>query len=132
MKTFTFIYDPEATPKNTLALMKKAIKTGMPYIEKNQLRSPSLKALISLATENRLEIFKKILNDKPSSIYELAQSLGKDLSYVSKEVRVLESTGIIALKKAEHLGRDKIQPVALYDRIVFDFDMALKKAANHF
>lgn len=130
MKTFTFIYDPGATPRNTLALMNHAIQTGTPYIEKDQMRSPSLKALLSVATENRLEMFKVIHDEKPASLYELAQALGKDLSYVSREVRILESMGIITLKKDEDHGREKIRPMALYDRIIFDFDLAFKKAAN--
>lgn len=130
MKTFTFIFDPEASPKSTFNSFKKAIKTGVPHIEKDQVRSPSLKALLSIATENRLNMFKVIHNDRPESLYELAQFLGKNLSYVSKEIRVLESMNIIRLEKFEENGREKIKPVALYDRIVLDFDLAMEKSAN--
>lgn len=130
MKTFTFIFDPESGVKQSFSSLHSAIKTGVPHIEKDQMRSPSLRALLSIATENRLNMFKVIHNEKPDSLYELAQFLGKNLSYVSKEIRILESMNIIKLEKFEENGREKIKPVALYDRIVLDFDLAMEKAAN--
>lgn len=130
MKTFTFIYDPRSTPKNSLALMKKAIQSGVPHVEVDQMKSPSLKALLSVATENRLEMFKVIHDQKPASLYELAQTLKKDPGYISKEVRVLEEIGLVEVIKESSSGREKLRPVAKYDRIILDFDLALKKAVS--
>lgn len=43
MKTFSFVFDPEATTQNTLDLMQKSIESGVPYIEKDQVRHLQLK-----------------------------------------------------------------------------------------
>lgn len=130
MKTFTFVYDPECSAKNSLKKMKEVILTGVPYVEEDQMRSPSFGALLSVATEGRLEIFKVIHDKSPGSLYELSQIMNKDLGYISKEVRVLESIGLIELVKDSSGVREKIKPVAQYDRIVLDFDLALGQASN--
>ena len=62
--------------------------------------------------------------------FELSQIMNKDLGYISKEVRVLESIGLIELVKDSSGVREKIKPVAQYDRIVLDFDLALGQASN--
>jgi predicted transcriptional regulator len=129
MKTFTFRYDPNATFKGTMDEMFKAAKSGKAHIEKNEIRSASLKALLAVATENRLGLFRLIHEDAPASLYDLAKLCDRDLSYVSKEVRVLENLGLIELQKKVVQGRERLRPVALYDRIVVDFDLAQERGA---
>lgn len=130
MKTFTFRYDPKATYKKTMEQMLKATKSGKKHIEKDELRSASLKALLTVATENRLQLFRLIHEDHPESVYDLAKLFDGDLGYISKEVRVLEGLGLIKLEKETVNGRDRLKPLALYDRIVVDFDLAQKTVAN--
>ena len=127
MKTFTFRYDPKATFKGTMDQLFKAAKTGKAHIEKNEIRSSSLKALLTVATENRLQLFRLIHENRPGSVYDLARLFERDLSYVSKEVRVLEGLGLILLEKEMVRGRERLKPVALFDRIVVDFDLASGK-----
>ncbi len=129
MKTFTFYYDPTATIKNARKLMINTVNAGSAFKEADQIRSASLKALLSVATENRLNLFKIIHNDKPESLYDLSKKIESDISYVSKEVKVLEGLGLISLIKETINGRDRIKPVPLYDRIVLDFDLANKKVS---
>ncbi len=124
MKTFTFRYDPNATFKGTMDEMFKASLMGRRHIEKNEIRSASLKALLAVATENRLQLFQLIHESHPASVYDLAKLFDRDMSYVSKEVRVLEGLGLISLKRETVQGRERIKPVALFDRIVVDFDLA--------
>jgi predicted transcriptional regulator len=128
-RTFTFKYDPKATIKEAFHQMIRAAKSGKPHIEKNQIRSPSLKALLEITTENRLKMFELIRSGAASSVYELAKVFKRDLSYVSKEVRVLESLGLIELKKESVGGRERMRPIARYDRIVLDFDLAQDKVS---
>ena len=123
MKTFTFRYDPKATFKGTMDQMFKAAILSKSHIEKNEIRSASLKALLAVATENRLQLFRLIHENHPASVYDLAKLFDRDLSYVSKEVRVLEGLGLISLQKETVHGRERFKPVALYDRIVVDFDL---------
>jgi predicted transcriptional regulator len=127
MKTFTFRYDPDASLKGTIQQMLRAAKTGKPHVEKNQIRSASLKALLAVATENRLQLFQLIHDRQPESVYELAKFFGGDLSYVSKEVQALKGLGLIHLQKETVNGRDRLKPVALYNRILVDFDLAKKR-----
>ncbi len=124
MKTFTFRYDPKATLKGAMDQMFKAVKSGKSHVEKNEIRSASLKALLTVATENRLQLFRLIHENHPASVYDLAKLFDRDLSYVSKEVRVLESLGLISFLKETVQGRERFKPIALYDRIVVDFDLA--------
>lgn len=124
MKTFTFRYDPKATFRGTMDKMFKAAKSGKSHIEKNEIRSASLKALLSVATENRLQLFRIIHQNHPASVYHLAKLFDRDMSYVSKEVRVLENLGLITLLRETVQGRERFKPVALFDRIVVDFDLA--------
>lgn len=129
MKTFTFRYDPKATFKGAMDQMFKAVKSGKPHVEKNEVRSASIKALLTVATENRLQLFRLIHEKHPESIYDLAKLFDRDMSYVSKEVRVLEGIGLIKLQKENVHGRERSKPVALYDRIVVDFALAEEKAS---
>ena len=129
MKTFTFRYDPKATYKKTMDHMLKAAKSGKAHVEKDEIRSSSLKALLTVATENRLQLFRLIHESHPASVYDLAKLFDGDLGYVSKEVRILEGLGLIKLKKETVHGRDRLKPLALYDRIVVDFDLAQEKVS---
>jgi predicted transcriptional regulator len=129
MKTFTFRYDPKATVKGAMDQMLKAAKSSKPHIEKDEIRSASLKALLTVATENRLQLFRLIHEEQPESVYDLAKLFDRDLSYVSKEVRVLESLGLVKLQKKTVQGRERLKPTALYDRILVDFNLAKKRVS---
>lgn len=129
MKTFTFRYDPKATVKGTMNELLKAAKSGKPHIEKNEMRSASIKALLTVTTENRLHLFRLIHEEKPESVYDLAKLFERDLSYVSKEVRVLEELGLVKLEKKTVQGRERLKPRALYDRIVVDFGLAHERVS---
>ncbi len=129
MKTFTFRYDANATAKDAMSQMMKSAASGRPHIERNEMRSASLKALLSVATENRLQLFKLIHSERPDSVYDLAKLFDRDLSYVSREVRVLEGLGLIRLEKQSVHGRERLKPFALYDRIVVDFDLVREKVS---
>ena len=129
MKTFTFRYDPSVkTLKDMGNRMDRAVKTGVPDIQSDdELRSGSIKNLLAVATENRINLFMAIVEKQPGSLYELAQILGKDQSYILKEAKTLEALGLISLEKIEGEGRPKLKPISNYDHIVIDIE-ASKKA----
>jgi hypothetical protein len=126
MKTFTFKYSP-----NEPSITKRVTDSlsGKPYVQPNELVSKSLKAIFKLATEARLEIFDAIVNQQPSSINDLAGKLGKSQPYILKEVRTLESLGLIKLVKELDRQRERLKPVALFSKIVIDCGFDRKKAA---
>lgn len=124
MKTFTFRYDSRATPKGMFAAIKKAAKTKAPNIERNDTASNSINAILSTMTAGRIELFYGIAHNSPSSIYQLSQILKRDHANVLRDVKVLEGLGLIQLVADKEGERERLRPVALYDRIVFDFGNA--------
>ena len=127
MKTFTFKYNPG---EPSVAKRIKDAVTGKPHVRPSELVSADLKDLLQIASESRLELFEAILREKPSSIYELADSLGKSQPYILKEVRVLEALGLIRLNREYDGGRERIRPEALYSKIVIDCGFEEKKEAS--
>ena len=125
-KTFTFKYDPAATPHRMFANMWEAVDTGQKNIQpKNLIISNNLEAIYRCITPSRWEIFIVLSEKKPNNLTELAQLLNKDYANVWKDVRALERLEIIKLKKE---GKE-IKPIALYDRIVFD--LPVKETFSH-
>jgi predicted transcriptional regulator len=45
-------------------------------------------------------------------------------------LKALEGLGLIAFEKVTVGGRDRIKPIARYDRIVLDFDLEPKQAST--
>ena len=128
MKTFTFRYIPDE-----LSLSKRVKKAvgGTPYVKPDELVSKSLKTLLQLITESRLEIFGAIFREKPNSIYALAEKMGKSQPFILKEVHTLESLGLIRLVRELDGNRERLRPVALYSKVVIDcgFEKSQKEAS---
>lgn len=127
MKTFTFRYIP--SEPSIGSRLRDAIK-GTPYVRPDELVTTDLKSLLQIASESRLGIFGAILREKPLSIYELAEKVGKSQPYVLKEARVLEALGLIRLNREFDGGRERIRPEALYSKIVIDCGFEEKKEAS--
>ena len=108
MKTFTFRYSPNEPSIGSR--MIKAARTGKPDLRPDELVSRSLKGLLTVASESKLELFETILKEKPVSVYALAEKVGKNQSYVLKEVRVLEGLGLIRLHRENEGGRERLRP----------------------
>ena len=70
-------------------------------------------------TEERLRILKTIKKAHPSSIYELAKILERDIKNTFDDVQYLAKVGLIELKKSK-VGREKITPVVNYDKILLE------------
>ena len=126
MKTFTFRYSPNEPSIGSR--MREAVRTGKPDVRPDELVSRSLKGLLTVASESKLELFETILKEKPASVYELAEKVGKNQSYVLKEVRVLEGLGLIRLHRENDGGRERLRPEALYSKIIIDCGFEEKTA----
>jgi predicted transcriptional regulator len=73
----------------------------------------NLKEMRRVLTEKRLEILKTIRDRKPSSVYELAKMLDRDLKKVLQDLSYLQELGIVAIteagvKKVPHFDYDRI------------------------
>ncbi len=87
--------------------MGKAVK------QKRAIYFASLKEMRRVLTERRLEILKTIRDQKPSSAYELAKMVDRDLKNVLQDLSYLQELGIVAvtdtgMKKVPHFDYDRI------------------------
>lgn len=124
MKTFTFRYNPKSTPKDLFSRLEKAAKSGVANIEKDEASSNSINAMLSTMTAGRIQLFYAIADQKPESMYELAQLVNRDHANVIRDVKVLEGLGLVRLEAEKNGERERLRPIALYDRLVFDFGEA--------
>ena len=128
MKTFTFRYDP-APRKSALTSFQKTIKTGKPDIDRDSIACRTMEDMMKLRTKTRFQVFTAIVEKAPDSLTELAQALDKDLGNVLRDAKVLESLGLIELKKSPGRRGEKIKPIARYERIIFECEPMRERKA---
>ena len=122
-KAFIIQYDPTATTHDLFQGFWEAVDVGKKYIQpKNLMVVDSIETAYKVMTEPRMEIFYAITEKNPVSINQLACFLNKDYSNVWKDCQVLANIGVIRLKKESKEAKpDQVQPIAIYQRIIFDF-----------
>ena len=120
MKIFTFRYEKNPK-KSALAAMRNAAKTGKPDVRDNELICDSMDAMLKIMSKARFEVFAAIVEHKPDSLYELAEILGKDNANVLRDVKSLETLGLIKLVSVKDGERERFKPESLYDKIVLEF-----------
>lgn len=79
----------------------------------------NLDVMRKVLTEERLIILKVIRKEHPTSIYELAKILERDIKNTFDDVQYLAEVGLIELKKSKE-GREKITPLVNYDKILLE------------
>lgn len=79
----------------------------------------SIEDMRKILTEERLKILKTIKKYHPSSIYELAKLLKRDIKNTLDDVQFLAQAGLIELKKMKD-GREKTTPLVNYDKILLE------------
>ena len=121
MRIFTFKYEKNPI-KSGLARMKKAVNTGVPHVREHEMICGSSEIMNKVMSTARLDLFVAIVEQRPESLYELAQMLEKDQSQVLKDARTLESLKLIKLSPNADGGREKLKPEPLYDKIVFEVE----------
>jgi len=95
------------------------IETGKKPRKHEGLYFENLEAMRKVLTEERLRILKVVKQRKPSSIYELAKALGRDVKNTFNDVQFLSEAGLIELKKTKN-GREKTTPIVSYDKILLE------------
>ena len=93
--------------------------------EKVKKRKPgiyfeNLNVMRKAITHERLKILKVIKEKHPTSIYELAKLLNRNLKNVSDDVHYLAELGLIELEKGKSNGREKTMPVVNYEKILLE------------
>lgn len=121
MRVFTVRYERNPR-KSVLETMKRAIETSTPDIRGDELICDSMEAMLKIITRSRFEAFGAIVEHRPDSIYALAKVLDKDQGNVLRDVKALESLGLVKLKIVSDGDRERMTPVPLYDKIVLEFE----------
>jgi predicted transcriptional regulator len=129
MRTLTFLFDP-APVKSMRSSFKDAIKTKKPQVEDNIIRFNNFEAISGILSATKMELFNCILLKNPKSLYELAKFMDKDQSQILRDVKILETLGVIDLVSEFDGGKEKTRPVAKYDeiKIIFQKDSDKKIA----
>src|SRR4051812_776599 len=111
-KTFTFKYDPTATPRQMFANMWETVDTGKKNIQpKNIMIANKVEIIYRVASPARLDLLTCVLQKQPNNIQELSQLLQRDYANVWRDTQALASCGVIELRKQ---GQE-VRPIALYD-----------------
>jgi predicted transcriptional regulator len=79
----------------------------------------SIDAMRKVLTEERLRILKIIKKDRPTSIYELAKILRRNVKNTFGDVQFLAQAGLVQLRKTKDI-RAKTTPEVNYDRILLE------------
>ncbi len=74
-------------------------------------------------TDERLRLLKAVRQHRPSSIYELAKLLNRDLKSVNTDIKKLKELDLIQLEKHKR-GRTRVIPRVLFDRIQVNMAIA--------
>ena len=129
MKTFTFRYDPHPR-KSAMSSIQKSLKMGVIDIDQDSIACKSMDDMMKLMTKTRFQVFAAIVEKTPESLTELADVLEKDLGNVLRDAKVLESLGLIELRKSPGRRGEKVKPLALYQRIIFECEPKKEREAG--
>ena len=99
-------------------VMKKLSK-GVNVRAKSIISFESLGVMRKFITDERLRILRTIKKYHPSSVYELAKILKRDIKNVSNDVNYLESIELLEVKKTNK-GRSRSTPLVKYDKILLE------------
>ncbi|RHZ37668.1 hypothetical protein [endosymbiont GvMRE of Glomus versiforme] len=118
MRQFIFRYDPQESLEKLRKDVKHAIRTKEKQVEpRNLIVTNDIRVFYQVVNENRLELFACLKDKQPANLQKLSQLLHRDQKEVERDVQSLVDLGIVKLKKQ---GQE-IKPIALYEKIVFDF-----------
>jgi len=117
MKNFIIQYNPYHTVKGMFQEFEQAIEGKKLVQPKNLMIVSDLGVVDKLITKSRMELFACLQEKKPKNVQELVSLLGRDRDSIQEDLQILNGLDIIKLKKEG----PEIKPIALYDRIVFDF-----------
>jgi predicted transcriptional regulator len=114
-KIYIGIKKLDASLREAGELFEQAAK-GKKIKAKTAVYFTNLKEMRRVLTEKRLELLKTIKEKEPSSVYELAKILHRDLKNVLQDIAYLQELGIIEVTDA----KDKKIPHFRYDKISFE------------
>ena len=97
----------------------KRLEKGEKIKKHEGISFDNLDVMRKVLTEERLRILKTVKKEHPSSIYQLAKMLGRDMKNTFDDVQYLAQVGFIDIKKTKE-GREKATPSVKYDKILLE------------
>ena len=79
----------------------------------------SIDTMRAILTNKRLLILKTVKEQSPSSIYELAKMLGRDLKNVNQDLKLLAEVGLVTLEQ-KRTDKNRIIPHVDYSKILLE------------
>jgi len=94
----------------------KKIERGEKVKERRGYYFENLAAFRRALTEKRLEVLHVIKREKPSSVYELAKLLKRDVKNVTQDLEYLKQIGLVEIRRTKEKQERNI-PEVKYDKI---------------
>ena len=79
----------------------------------------SLEAVRNFLTEKRLELWRAIRDQEPSSMTALASLVKRDYKDVHQDVAILVEVGLVDLRKPKGAKTRALKPVSIVDQLEF-------------
>ena len=100
---------------NAREVMKK-LERGAKVKKESGIYFENLAAFRRVITEKRLEMLHVIKERHPSSVYELAKMLDRDIKNVNMDLEYLKEVGLVEIKRSKE-KREHVIPEVNYDAI---------------
>ena len=95
----------------------EAIRAGKPAERRRGVYFTSLHAARKILTQERLGLLRAIRERGPVSIYELAQSVGRDLKNVQNDMALLHKHGLVRFRRRKNDRRGAKIPEVPFSEI---------------
>ena len=106
---------------NAREVMKK-LERGAKVKKESGIYFENLAAFRRVITEKRLEMLHVIKERHPSSVYELAKMLDRDIKNVNMDLEYLKEVGLVEIRRSKE-KRERVIPEVNYD--VIDLQVAV-------
>ncbi len=119
MKTVSFSIRPLDDVMDDFAKAFEAVRTGrrIPKGPREQVGFTSIEAVRNFLTRERLGLLRAIRTRHPSSIYQLAKIVDRDLKNVQEDIRLLERHGLVRVTKRSCGKRNVKVPEVPFEEI---------------
>lgn len=94
----------------------KTIERGEKVKKSRGIYFENLATFRRALTEKRLEMLHVIKEKHPSSVYELAKTLDRDIKNVTMDLEYLKEIGLVEIKRSKE-KRERVIPEVNYDAI---------------
>jgi predicted transcriptional regulator len=93
--------------------------SGEKIKKEKSLYFDSIDTMRAILTNKRLLILKTVREQSPSSVYELAKMLGRDLKNVNQDLKLLAEVGLVTLEKKQ-TDKKRVIPHVEYSKILLE------------